>query len=96
MTKYIAGLYFLGRYRPLYAEGETLEEAFEQLEQRAKEGPEEALIMLHRLRLHTNTGYSRQSVEHGLWGASWIEADRLALPADTWNGMPPCPGLIYN
>lgn len=96
MKHYIGTLYFLGQYRPLSVGGESIEEVFEQLERRAQEGPEEAKIMLHRLRLHYDPKYSRQSFEHGLWGASWVEADRPAFPEETWQSMPPCPGLIYN
>ena len=100
MTHYIGTIYFLGKYRPLSVEGDTLEEIFERLEQRAQEAPPEARERLHALRMAYDPTAKSQSVEHGFYGASWLETDRHPLDSElwerVWQSMPPCPGLIYN
>lgn len=96
MTHYIGTLYFLGRYRPLSVEGDTPEEIFERLEQRAQEAPPEARERLHALRMAYDPRYTSQSVEHGCYGACMVEADRPAFEGNPWESLPPCPGLIYN
>lgn len=100
MSHYIGSLYFLGRYRPLYVSGETVEAVFDQLERRAQQAPPEALERLKALRLSYNPRYSSVSSEHGTYGASILETERHPLDTDlwraVWQSMPPCPGLIYN
>ena len=91
----IGTLYFLGRYRPLHVEGDTAEEVFIELFCRALDGPPEALERLLDLRMSYNARYTRQSIEHGTYGASMLEADAHPLPPALWADMPPCPGLIY-
>lgn len=95
MTHYIGTIYFLGKYRPLSVEGDNLEEVMIELSTRAREAPQEAQERIKDLWLGIDTRYSKQCVEHGSYGASWVKADRPAFPPDTWDAMPPCPNLIY-
>ena len=100
MTHYIGTLYFLGRYRPLSVEGDSQHEVMEKLAQHARQAPPEAQDRLMALWLQLNPQYTRQSVEHGYYGASIMETDRHPLDTElwqrVWDSMPPCPGLIYN
>jgi hypothetical protein len=93
---FIGTLYFLGRYRPLYVEGDTAEEVFVQLERRALQAPPEALERLQTLRMSYSPRYTSQSAEFGTYGAAVRETDAHPLPPALWDAMPPCPGLIYN
>ena len=96
MAHYIGTIYFLGKYRPLSVEGDNLEEVMIELSSRAREAPQEAQERIKDLWVGIDTQYSKQSIEHGSYGASWMQADRPAFPPDTWDAMPPCPNLIYN
>ena len=96
MTHYIGTIYFLGKYRPLSVEGDNLEEVMIELSTRASQAPQEAQERIKDLWLGIDTRYSKQCIERGSSGASWIQADEPAFPHDTWDSMPPCPNLIYN
>lgn len=96
MTHYIGTIYFLGKYRPLSVEGDNLEEVMIELSARAREAPQEAQELVKELWLGIDPRYTRQSIEHGSYGASWAKADGPPFPPDTWDAMPPCPNLIYN
>jgi hypothetical protein len=93
---FIGTLYFLGKYRPLYVEGDTAEEVFIQLERRALQAPPEALERLQTLRMSYSPRYTSQSVQHGTYGASVKQAAKHPFTLSIWDDMPPCPGLIYN
>jgi hypothetical protein len=100
MTHYIGTIYFLGKYRPLSVEGESLEEVMVELTYRPQEAPQEVRERVKELWLGSDPRYTRQSVEEGWYGASWIETDRHPLDSElwerVWQSMPPCPNLIYN
>lgn len=100
MAHYIGTLYFLGRYRPLYVEGDTAEEVFTALARRASDAPAETRERLLELRLRYDPASTHQSIEHGTYGASLMETDEHPLPPAlwqlVWDSIPPCPGLIYN
>lgn len=100
MTHYIGTIYFLGKYRPLSVEGDNLEEIMIDLAIRANHAPPEAQERVMALWASLDPRASRQSVEHGSYGASWLETDRHPLDSElwerVWQSMPPCPGLIYN
>jgi hypothetical protein len=96
MTHYIGTIYFLGKYRPLSVEGDSLEEVMVELTYRAQEAPEEVRERVKTLWLTSDTRYTRQSVEHGYYGACWMQADQPAFEGNPWESMPPCPNLIYN
>ena len=100
MSNFIGTLYFLGKYRPLSVEGPTREAVMEQLAVRARQAPPEAQDRLMALWLSLDAHCSRQSVEHGFYGASILETERRPLDSElwerVWHSMPPCPGLIYD
>ena len=96
MTHYIGTIYFLGKYRPLSVEGDNLEEVMIELTRRAQDAPQEVRERVKDLWLSLSPRYTRQSVEHGSYGACWMEADRPAFQGDPWQSFPPCPNLIYN
>jgi hypothetical protein len=100
MTHYIGTIYFLGKYRPLSVEGDNLEEIMIDLAIRANQAPPEAQERVMSLWASLDTRATSQSVEHGYYGASWLETDRHPLDSElwerVWQSMPPCPGLIYN
>jgi hypothetical protein len=96
MTHYIGTIYFLGKYRPLFVEGDNLEEIMIELSTRSQEAPEEVRERVKELWLGIDPRNAGHSIEHGSYGASWIKADEPAFPHDTWDSMPPCPNLIYN
>jgi hypothetical protein len=100
MTHYIGTIYFLGKYRPLSVEGDNLEEIMIDLAIRANQAPPEAQERVMALWQSLDPRASAQSVEHGFYGASWLETDRRPLDTElwqrVWDSMPPCPGLIYN
>lgn len=100
MTHYIGTIYFLGKYRPLSVEGESLDEVMEELTRRAQEAPEEVRERVKTLWLSMDTRYTRQSVEHGSYGASWMRIGQAPTYSESWRNMwdtmPPCPNLIYS
>jgi hypothetical protein len=96
MTHYIGTIYFLGKYRPLSVEGDSLDEVMVELTRRAQEAPEEVRERVKTLWLNSDPRYGGQSNEHGSYGARWVQEDEPAFPHDTWDSMPPCPNLIYN
>lgn len=99
MTHYIGTIYFLGKYRPLSVGGESLEEVMMELSLRAREASQEVQERIKDLWLHSDPRYTRQSVQRGSCGASWMETDRHPLDTElwqrVWDSMPPCPNLIY-
>jgi hypothetical protein len=96
MTHYIGTIYFLGKYRPLSVEGDNLEEVMIELSTRAKDAPQEVQERVKTLWLYLDAKYTRQSVEHGSYGAMWMQTDTHPIEPSTWDFMPPCPNLIYN
>jgi len=100
MSHYIGTIYFLGKYRSLSVEGDNLEEVMIELSTRAGQAPQEAQERIEDLWLGIDTRYSKQSVEHGSYGASWMRIGQAPTYSDSWrtmwDTMPPCPNLIYN
>jgi len=100
MTHYIGTIYFLGKYRPLSVEGDNLEEIMIDLGIRANHAPPEVQERVMSLWASLDPRAGAQSVEHGSYGASWLQTDRHPLDTElwqrVWDSMPPCPGLIYN
>ena len=95
MSNYTGAVYFLGKYRPLIVSGDNLEEIMLDLAIRANQAPPEVQERVMSLWRSLDERYARQSVEHGIYGASWVIGPPAIDPA-LWDALPPCPGLIYN
>ena len=100
MTKtYTASAFFLGKYRPIYVNGETPTQALARLAERIADGPTELRERLQSVWDMTTTngwgGCTATTSEYGCYGVSWREGATWDALAGIVSDLPACPGVKY-